>query len=127
MKLDLELFRKLMLILEEKDTSQLRGNVFVLDLTNLADNDHNASEIAYHYQMMNDAGFVRDYNVIPDLQRAAKLKISPLTKSGHDFLETIRDKNMWERIKHYLTSNNLAFTIEGIRLFGPKLLAEVWK
>ena len=116
MKLDLELFRKLMLILEEKDTSQLRGNVFVIDLASLADNEHNASEIAYHYQMMNDAGFVRDYNVIPDLQRAVKLKISPLTKGGHDFLDTIRDKGMWEQIKQCVASHKLTLSIETVKL-----------
>ena len=93
MKRDMELVRNLLLGIERDP--QLDGTQWVevgrpsdLGITN-----HSLEEVAYHVRMLVEGGFVKG-NVAGEMP-----VISKLTWQGHEFLDDIRDQDIWDKTK----------------------------
>ena len=96
MKRDLELIRAILLKLEQTDYAggQTSG------LKNFEDEPYvkgwSASEIAYNYQLMVEGGLV--LSRVPQIS-SSQLFFNSITWSGHDFLDSVRDPEIWRKTK----------------------------
>jgi hypothetical protein len=90
MKLDKDLVREILLKLEA-DQSDPR------DLVPLEITGHSQLEIAYHVHLLADAGFLEAL----DLGSFDGYDWQPkhLTYTGHEFLDTVRDPEIWRETK----------------------------
>lgn len=93
MKRDMDLIRTLLLKLELIDLSpgaysQLRGNEDELRIL-----DYTSNQILAHLALMIDAGFV-------DAEDGGNhVGYRKITWNGHDFLDSVRDEEIWKRTK----------------------------
>ncbi|MBP4001374.1 DUF2513 domain-containing protein [Pseudomonas koreensis] len=90
MKLDKDVVREIMLIIEASDTSPDSW----IDITI---EGYNEDEISYHVMLLHEAGLIvaQDLSSISDFDWRPKR----LTIRGHEFLDTIRDREVWRLTK----------------------------
>ncbi|MCY3807944.1 MAG: DUF2513 domain-containing protein [Gemmatimonadetes bacterium] len=94
MKRDMDLMRKILLAVEARPNPQS------FDLVEIP--GHQQEEVSYHVKLLGDAGYLDVYDrraLGPDGYRYAP---SDLTNAGHDFLDGIRSKSIWEAAKQKL-------------------------
>lgn len=92
MKLDKDLVREILLAVE--DSSHSPDETITLSL-----DSHTPQEISYHVMLMHEAGLLvgRDASVLADVFPVWHPK--RLTYQGHEFLDTVRDGEVWRRTK----------------------------
>lgn len=70
-----------------------------------------AHEVSYHVQMLTNAGML-DATISQTLSRDAKhFFVRSLTWEGNEFLDSIREKNVWERTKSTISEQGGAMTL----------------
>ena len=119
MKRDMDLMRNMLLRIEERsdvppkmlhvdDFEDLHADMFVLSL---------------HVELMNDAGLIEvfDSNVEPDGFK--DFTISRLTLSGYEYLDAIRNRKVWMRVKKKIEFFGGA-TLDIIKQLAVKELAK---
>lgn len=109
MKRDMELVRDLLLYIESDP--RLDGTLWIspdnpeeMGITN-----HSIEEVAYHLTMLVEAGMIKG-NTTMEVP-----VISKLTWEGHEFLDDIRDPDIWHKTKERvkgLSSVGIAFIWE---------------
>jgi len=73
-----------------------------------------------HAFLLYDAGYIKAVNATTSDGRAL---ISPeLTWDGHELLDTIRSKTVWERIKQMAKDKGVELTFDSVKLFAAKAL-----
>lgn len=95
MQRDMDMIRELLLRIEAVDLPA--GSAVMLSLRHepLVHPGENIDSIAYHMRLLITAGLVDPTNV----QGADSFGIRGLTWSGHDFLDSIRDPEIWRQTK----------------------------
>lgn len=86
MKRDMELIRKVMLAAEKtKEPNEVIDPKF---------EGHNETEISYHIALLDDAGLLhgQDRSAIGVYRWSA----GALTWAGHEFVEAVKDENVWK-------------------------------
>ena len=94
MKRDMELVRELLLFLEDKpDPAHLEADRFPMPC-------RSPSEIQYHLNLLYQAGFLNGEPIKSSTSdRLIKVLPFDLTWQGHEFLETVRDPEIWRKAK----------------------------
>jgi uncharacterized protein DUF2513 len=95
MKLDMDLVRELLFALERKP------GPWSLRRTEITIEGHDQTEIGYHLNRMYEAGFICG-EVLRSTSTAERIiEVIPfdLTWQGHQFLETVRDPELWRKTK----------------------------
>ncbi|WP_025992919.1 DUF2513 domain-containing protein [Pseudomonas viridiflava] len=89
MKLDKDLVREILLAVEAYNEPD---GLIVLKI-----NDRSAEEISYHVRLLDEAGLVAAL----DTGGIGHFRWQPrrLTYKGHEFLDTVRDEEIWRRTK----------------------------
>jgi len=92
MKRDMDLVRDLLMYIENDPTfdGQSWQN---LELPDEMYDKHRTEEIAYHVGLLIEAGFIRGQ------LGATAPTISKLTWNGHEFLDNIKDRDIWHKAK----------------------------
>jgi len=90
MKLDKDLVREILLAIEANEDDPY--NAFVMELPERED-----IEVSYHLMLLHEAGFIHAQN----LSSPSGISWYPmrLTYSGHEFLDTVRNGEVWELTK----------------------------
>lgn len=93
MKRDMDLIRELLLAIEDHPTLADGSQVLIVDTADkLGFQDRSLAEIHYHLEMLIKKGLVEgEINLLQI--------VSGLTWDGHDFLDTIRDPDIWRQTK----------------------------
>lgn len=86
MTLDKDLIREILLALEADESDPL----YPVDITIPG---RTAREISYHVQLLAEAGFVKA------LDLSSTWQPQRLTYNGHEFLDTVRDPEVWRETK----------------------------
>jgi hypothetical protein len=118
MKLDKDLVRKILLAVEAAD--QTPDSWIDLEIQN-----HGAEEISYHVLLLHEAGFLK----AQDLSSLADFDWRPkrLTYRGHEFLDTVRDNEVWRRTKagaEQAGVASLGLLLEIAKAYGKEVLKE---
>ena len=95
MKRDMDLVRELLLRIEAQHIAA--GSVLLLlyDRPPLKAENENMDEIAYAMRMIEGAGFLD----LTDTQPAIGVALLGLSWRGHDFLDSVRDPEIWRKAK----------------------------
>jgi hypothetical protein len=95
MKRDMDLVRELMLRLESYPMNM--GDVFSLQPGDkeLAVEDFTEHQIEYHLGLLREIGFIE----CPGSQPMLGITYAGLTWAGHDFLDAVRDPEIWRKTK----------------------------
>jgi hypothetical protein len=91
LKRDMDLIRGLLLKLEQQN---LDGNEYDLNVAELGIARHSNEEVAYHVELLIDAGFL-------DAERtqSGSFVARKLTFAGCDFIDSVRDPKIWRMTK----------------------------
>ena len=95
MKRDMDLVRTLLLRVE--DMPMKAGSVYGIpwdsDFFNVEDHDHD--DCIKHFELLVEAGFI----AAPGTQGMTDFMITGLTWEGHEFIDSIRSPEVWDRTK----------------------------
>jgi hypothetical protein len=95
MRRDMSLIRELMLKLEDMPTDSFQVWSIQYDDELLAVDGRSMGEIAYHLKLILEAGFMEPH----DGQGMTSFTYSGLTWAGHDFVDSVRDPEVWRQVK----------------------------
>ena len=105
MKRDMDLCRLILFKIEYRSTA----------LINLQIDGYDVETIAYHCDLLFDAGLIKSYKTQYASDRIYFFSVGALTWEGHDFLDKIRENTMWNRTKNSIKENALPMTLEVIK------------
>ena len=109
MKRDIDLIRKLLIHLEEKQNDQI---IMELEL-----DGHDKNEVMYHFILMDQAGLIRCEREFSSTTSDRVIKVYPfsLTWQGHEFLEASRNEKMWSKAKTLIKSKSGALSFDVLK------------
>ena len=115
MKRDMDLVRNLLMAIE--NNTQLSGSLFIQynEQDNLGITDYSVEQVRYHINMLIDAGLVKGEMVY------GGPIISKLSWAGHEFVDVIRDPDIWEKTKEGAKKAS-GFSIELLRDLATGLI-----
>lgn len=90
---DLDLVREIMLALEQRPTSEL------LERDELTIQGRTTTEVMHHLNLLFDAGFLIAEPVRTNTGRVIYVHAQTLSWAGHEFLDTVRDPEIWKQTK----------------------------
>ncbi|MCP2086131.1 UNVERIFIED_ORG: hypothetical protein J2Y81_002148 [Paraburkholderia sediminicola] len=92
MKLDKDLVREILLALEASDHNPLGWVTLKIP-------ERSPKEIAYHVMLLDEAGLIVGQDLCSMGPDGFDWAPRRLTYSGHEFLDTVRDGEVWRRVK----------------------------
>ena len=107
MKRDMDLVRLILLKIEEEYKSTA--------LINLSINGYDKDTVAYHCNILHEAGFVSNYNASYAENELYIFSVGALTWDGNDYLDKIRDNSTWKKIKDIIAQKGLPLVVETIK------------
>lgn len=96
MKLDYECVRNILLTVESLEYDQMLTNVNYTQFSLLK--DYSYENFCYTVERLKEAGFFPEDNIV-EVIRGVLIRIDALTWEGHQYLDCIRDKSIWEQAK----------------------------
>jgi hypothetical protein len=111
MKRDIELVRKLLLFFEEKKDGR-PVEVPPID-------GYDKLTIKTHLVMLYDASLIRcEPTLSSTSDRVIEVLPFELTWAGHDFIQTMRDDNLWKKAKEYVLKPGASWSFEILKEWG---------
>jgi hypothetical protein len=79
----------------------------------------------YHLKMLSEEGYISGLEFHEYSEGLACYLLDPkLTWNGHEFLETVRPKKIWEKIKTHLKDKGVGLTIDAISKAAPGIISK---
>lgn len=116
MKRDLDLTKAILLHFESKEDWKHEKDFGIEGYDNKI--------VSYHVQIMYEAGLINGEAVTSDTGRIHDVIPFRLTWGGHEFLDNIRDKSRWNKIKDIVKSKGESFSFELIKSLAIKLAGQ---
>lgn len=111
---DMDLFRAILLSVEEQPTGTVWSAHPLLD--------HSVEDVVGHVRLLEDAGLVdARFSSRVGNEDAAIIRI---TNAGHDFLEASREPTFWQKSKQRLKDSGVPITIYAIKQVFDLLVKE---
>ncbi len=119
MKRDLDLQRKILLRIEEAKPFET--------LWDLPIEGYDMQTVAYHCQMLYDAGLIKEYNGITadNIDGVIDFYVRDLTSAGQDFIETVRDDTVWAKTKKTIKDKGLPMLVETAKAVATGFISAV--
>lgn len=95
MKRDMDLIRKILFNVEEKETPS--GWIKITTA------EHSDEEVAYHIMILDQAGYIDAIDLTSD--NGFDWQARNLTWRGHEFLDACRENGIWEKFKNFIGKN----------------------
>ena len=103
MKRDMDLIRLILLEIENKEDSELSINLTV--------DGYSKEQVAYHCRLLYDHGFIDDYSAEYGDDELQVFAIGELTWDGYEYLDTVREKKIWEKFKTIMKEKAIPMTL----------------
>lgn len=94
MQRDMELIREILLVIEKNPQMDGTREFYFNSAEEMGITDHSSDEVAYNLSLLVKARFVEG-SESPFLP----MMVRTLTWNGHEFLDSIKDKGIWEKTK----------------------------
>jgi len=114
MRRDMDLIRKILLIIEEQFID--------VALYNIKIEDYDPKTIAYHCSILHDAGLIDDFNKLFD-----EFGVGRLTWEGHEFIDKIRNDNTWNKTTTIMKEKGLPFALDVVKQIASAVVNEATK
>lgn len=109
MQRDMELIRKILFVIEEKYVDTwLPASEIIID-------GYDMKTIAYHCAILHDAGLISDYNDAYCDNELSFFGVGRLTWAGHEFLDKIKNDNVWNKTKSIIKEQRIPFVLDAIK------------
>jgi hypothetical protein len=95
MKRELGLVRELLLRLEALPMGMYGAETITPDDPRIAVDGSTDEDLAYHLSLLQERGLIE----VPDSQPMIGIVFTRLTWEGHDFLDAVRDPEIWKKTK----------------------------
>ncbi len=106
MKRDMDLGRKILVFLEEKeDFSSMDRPEF---------DEYSKLQVCYQIKLLAESGLVKAKDLSTDDE--PDWYVTSLTPQGHDFLDAARDDSTWQKAKELILSKGGALTFDLLKL-----------
>jgi hypothetical protein len=96
MKRDMDLIRRILLSTESEDLDSIQ--------------DVDGKTLAFHVALLEEAGLLKAYLSYDGADLPVGFVIRRITWSGYEFLESVRDKTIWEKAKKYILKPGASWT-----------------
>lgn len=117
MKRDMELVRRILISLADSEYP-LDGKLFVDDATSF-------EKVAYHFEIMQEAGLVKA-NVQREWGKTAvHAVVGPMTWEGNDFLDAVRNEKVWKRVMTKVAQISGSATFEIVKKLASESLSQM--
>ena len=80
--------------------------------------------VSYHIQIMYEAGLINGEAITSNTGRIHDVIPFRLTWQGHEFLDNIKDKSRWKKIKNIVISKGGSFSIELVKRLAIRIAEE---
>lgn len=109
MKRDLDLVRKLLIHFDEKEDAEIVEHIHIEGYDTLTVN--------YHLVLMDEAGFLSCERDMSSTTPDRVIRVQPffLTWKGHEFLDSIRNEDIWNKTKDLVFTKTGTLTFEIIK------------
>lgn len=111
---DWELIRKILTIVEQKETTHL-------SLTPDSIDGYESTIVSYHIYIMKEAGLIEAKCHKPSNASITCFAFS-LTWNGHEFLDKIRDESVWTKVKSTIKDKGIELSFDVIKVAATKIL-----
>ena len=125
MKRNLDLMRQILLAREASD--KLR--IFDSDIANTIES---LKETNYNIQLLDDAGYIETKSHIDRIELEdgrliplERFEIYRLTNAGHDYLDSVRDDEIYKKIKQKLGPHITSATLDVIKHVSESILLKL--
>lgn len=115
----MELCRLILFKIEEEYKSTA---LFNIDITG-----YDKEEIAYHCNLLFDAGLISTYKPNYVDNGLYAFSVGSLTWEGHDFLDKIREDNVWNNTKKKIKENMLPMTLDVVKSVAASIVSTMLK
>ena len=112
-----EIIREILLRLEDSKTP----NVFI-NANSFA--NHDEQDVAYNMRLLKDAGYI-EAKISSATDGSGKIIVAlatQLTKSGHNLLDTIKNSNVWSKVKDKFSKSGVDMTFDLVTTVGKKIM-----
>ena len=116
MKRDFDLIRNILLTIEEAPSGLYLQPDDFLPVCNDLD------KIVFHLELLDDAGFIKSIDASTALCDSVVVK--RMTFAGCDYLDAVRDKAIWERIREKLAPFSGQVSLEIVKALGISLVKQ---
>lgn len=121
MKRDMELIRKILFTLEEEFKP---GSGVIWDLKIEGYDD---LTIAEHCDLLYQQGLIKSYKAMHGDDTIMGFGVGNISSSGYDYLELIRNDNVWDKTKAEIEAKKLPQTFESIAKVAGVFIGNVIK
>ena len=109
MKRDMELIRKILLAIEAEYIDTW------LNYSDLGISDYDLTVIAYHCNILYDAGLVSEYFDRGGDNHILYFGVGHLTWEGHELLDKIKSDTVWNRTKDTISNKGIPFVLDAVK------------
>lgn len=115
MKRDMDLIRKILFAIEEKEPFEQSA---------IEVEGYSMQEIAYHCEMLFNAGYIKYYHGVTcdNFDGVLRFQVQDLTWEGQDLLETIRQDTIWNKTKQTIKEKGLSMIVDTIKTISTALV-----
>ncbi|WP_196598595.1 DUF2513 domain-containing protein [Pectinatus frisingensis] len=118
MRRDLDLIREMLIKIELADSNKRK--ITSEYFSSLSDNEN---KIIFHIELLIDAGFIEAVEI--PMMKISDFCIKRLTFDGCDYLDSIRDENIWEKTKNKLKLVGSAASLEVVQYVAIDIAKKV--
>lgn len=117
MKRDMDVIRSVLAEIEALPEQNFQGSQYIVDRTKPVEDQDRVR----HMLLLMDAGYLtgRRFN----MDGGDAIACPELTWAGHELIELIRERPMWERIKAEVSKRGIPLTIDAVVAAGKALIA----
>jgi hypothetical protein len=113
MKRDLDLIRKMVLVIEDAPSGRA---------PDLAIEGSTPGKVGYHAYLLVDAGLARGVDVTSMDSEGPEALITSLTWAGHEFAESARDETRWKKAMGIVKEKGGAITLDVLKQLLASLM-----
>lgn len=121
MKRDMDLIRKILFAIEDQYKP---GDGFILGL---AIEGYDLKTIAEHCDLLHQKGLVTGYKSIRGDDTIQAFQVGNLSHTGYDYLELVRNDEIWNKTKEEVNKKKLPETIETFAKIAGTILGNIIK
>ena len=107
MRRDLDLIRKLILAVEDRDAENWIPEIQI--------DGYTPQQIGYHSYLLVDAGLAKGANVSTVEDMLPNWHLSYLTSAGHDFADAARSDSTWNKATTLVKNTGGGFTLDVLK------------
>jgi hypothetical protein len=114
MKRDMEVIRDILFSIEEQYED--------VALYNLEVKDYSFKKIAYHCNLLYEAGFISNYDDAYGDGEICSFGVGSITWEGHDYLDKIRSDKVWNKTKKTITDKGLPMIVDVVKDIATEII-----